>query len=221
MVQHVALIKAVAKNTIGTLIVFFVVACSMQAEGGAASPQELMDKAVKSLTEDDFANFLKLIPPDDQREFVTQQVSLAMLPLLQLNRMFPSEDLAFTLDDFARDLNLDEHDQSTPGAITLPENADLEHAFIAAMRLQQGARVIEKNEKGTVVNKLVKFKETNLYYLVAATDIKIKMDNVNASTAIVTFPLIRQGTEKTLNVHMVQKNDVWYLRMSPPVWPWN
>ncbi len=221
MVQHVAFIKKIVKNTISTLIIFFLVACSVQEQGGAVSPQELMDKAVKSLTEDDFASFLKLIPPDDQQEFVTQQVSLVMVPLLQMNKMFPSEDLAFTLDDFSRDLNLYEVDQTNPGEIILPENADLEHAFIAAMRLQQGARAIEENEKGTVVNNLVKSKETNLYYLVAATDIKIKMDNVNASTAIVTFPLIRQGTEKTLNVHMVQKNDVWYLRMSPPVWPWN
>ncbi len=221
MVQYVALIKTVARNTIGTLIVFSLVSCSIQADGGAVSPQELMDKAVKSLTEDDFANFLKLIPPNDRQEFVTQQVSLAMMPLLQMNEIFPSEGLSFALDDFARDINLNENDQKTPGEITLPENADLELSFIAAMRLQQGARVIEKNENGTVVKKLVKFKETNLYYLVAATEIKIKMDDVNASTAIVTFPLIRQGTEKTLNVPMVQKSGVWYLRMSPPVWPWS
>jgi len=220
MVQGIVFIRKLAKSSITAFIILLLAGCSAPEAGGTSSPQELIDLAVKSVVEDDYAGFLKLIQPADRKDFVTQGVSLAMMPLMMMSKTFPSEGLTKTLDEFARDLNLDEDDQRTPGRITLPRGADLEHAFIAAMRLQQDARIVEKNEGGVVTRKWVKSKETSFYYLAAATNIEIKKIDGNTSVADVTFPLVRQGTEKTLSVYMIQKKGVWYLKMSPPLWPW-
>jgi len=220
MVQGVVFIKRLAKDSITAFIILLLVGCSAPEAGGASSPKRLMDIAVKSVVEDDYASFLKLIPPADRKDFVTQGVSLSMMPLMMMLKTFPSEGLKKTLDEFARDLNLDEDDQRTPGRITLPRGADLEHAFVAAMRLQQDARIVEKNEGSIVTQKWIKLKETSFYYLAAATNIEIKKIDGNTSVADVTFPLVRQGTEKTLSVYIIQKEGVWYLKMSPPLWPW-
>ncbi len=220
MAQKIVFTRKLATSSIAALIILLFAACSAPETGGANSPQELMNIAVKSVVEDDYASFLKLIPPADRQDFVTQGVSLAMMPLMMMSRTFPSEGLTKTLDEFARDLNLDEDDQHTPGEITLPRGVDLEHALVAAMRLQQDTRVVEKKEGRTVTRKWVKLKETSFYYLAAATNIEIKKIDGNTSVADVTFPLVRQGTEKTLSVYMVQKKGVWYLKMSPPLWPW-
>ncbi len=220
MAQGVVFIRQLATNSITAFIILLLAGCSSSGAEGASSPKELMDKAVKSVVEDDYASFLKLIPPADRKDFVTQGVSLAMMPLMMMSRTFPSEGLTKTLDEFTRDLNLDEDDQRTPGEITLPRGADLEHAFVAAMRLQQDARIVENKENGVVTRKWVKLRETSFYYLASATNIEIKKIDGSTSVADVTFPLVRQRTEKTLSVYMVKKKGVWYLKMSPPLWPW-